>query len=273
MAPPPPASAEASLAHGAELYAKAMAALNVERRSLMYLEPLSPALELDAGALDIFSVPWARTLFRGASVLEALVPAEAVPRFVVGEQMRSNGDDWRKTNVHADRPGSCQYNCACGGAHKLVQTARAPGVRGAGATKSKRVMCKARFSVTSQAEGLVLLRYLQHEHCDACRVQRPRRVPSATRTLVAEWLLADPELQPVSVVERNVARVSQAYAAEHCMTAKEAIEAFHKVRTHAAAWRFGARIRCCAGSSRHPVHTVHFFCRAAALPLPRTPHA
>ena len=97
-------------ARGKELYDAAVAALPppppVRRVAKLKLQ------KPPAGTVDFTSLEWVERLHLGKPVLEALIPAEDVQRFLDGEAARCECDKYTKCG---DTGSYCLYRCPCAG--------------------------------------------------------------------------------------------------------------------------------------------------------------
>jgi hypothetical protein len=247
MAPSRPADVDA----GRVLY-EALLKAQSGALEVVYTEGLELQVPPE-GNFDFTDLIWTRLVAlvgverRRETVLTARIPWAALERFLLGETERCNIDKWVAFGRSKDG-WYCQYKCAChGDPEPVVYGPREEHARGPARIASKKVGCTARFTVTRESENLgstALVRYLRHEHVDACRVQSPRGVSQEAKDFALAQLDANPELSALKLVEKNAARVAQRYAEEHNITKEAAIALFTQVRgTAARAARGGAALR------------------------------
>jgi hypothetical protein len=247
-------------ARGKELYDAAVAALPPPPpvRRVAQLELQKPP----AGTVDLTSLEWVERIHLGKPVLEALIPAEDVQRFLDGEAARCECDKYTKCG----NTGSyCLYRCPCAGEGAPRKAGpRKVRDRGHAQVGSKKVGCEARFAVTvSNTPGVAHLRYLCYEHATACRVQTPRNVSLAARLRVLLWLRADPGLLPHTLVEKNVGFVAAQYASRNGCSPKEAVKLFHEVRL-LRPWTWAGCLAGVAEAAELPRTTVTSSCASSA---------
>jgi len=228
-----PPSRAGDVDRGRLLFEAAIASMS-EPPPVQIARTLELHVSLPEGDFDFTHLVWVERISwvgqerRRELVLEALIPRAALERFLRGEALRCNCDHFRTSGANK-ATGYCLYKCACSGRRAAICGPRMPNKRGRGLTKSKKVNCPARFSVTKMA-GTVLLRYLCPSHADLCRVQTPRCVAPEVKDRAMAWLKVMPELNPLQLVEKNVIHVSEAYAEENGCTPAEAIKSFNEVR-------------------------------------------
>ena len=157
-------------ARGKELYDAAVAALPppppVRRVAKLKLQ------KPPAGTVDFTSLEWVEDLHLGKPVLEALIPAEDVQRFLDGEAARCECDKYTKCG---DIGSYCLYRCPCaGGGAPRKAGPRNVRDRGHAQVGSKKVGCEVRFAVTlGKTPGCA--------HQRPCCTKRARGTPRARR--------------------------------------------------------------------------------------------
>ena len=224
------------LARGAELYAARLAELH-DTPPLLLATELKLQTPPPGAQFDVHDLEWYEHTLRGKLKWDALVPVEDVPRFLLGEAARCGCDLFTTcSDTGVDKPDRyCEHLCPCSGTAKRFFGPHLEHARGYGKKGSGKVRCTARFSVKyNVTPGVARVRYICHEHVDACRVQAPRRVSPLAQARVLSWLLEQSSLQPVELVERNAAAAVNAYVVKHGGTNAEAKTLFHTVRARAA---------------------------------------